>query len=291
MTAEPVERMLPLYEAKMIHHFDHRWATYDSTGGTRDLTVAEKQDAEVTVLPRYWIAESEANAVWPQPTHSWQAAWRGIARATDARSAIAALAPAWPGGGNFDMLLAASARSAALLISTLNSVAFDYVTRQKLTGMHLQFSVVRQLPVLPPAAYDVPAPWASEASLSDWVVDRVLELVYTAWDLEPFALDLYDDGPPFRWDEQRRAQLRSELDAAYFHLYGLDRDDTAYVLDTFPIVRRKDEAAHGEYRTKRLVLEAYDALAEAARAGTTYVSPLDPSPGDGPRHPAREDVA
>ncbi|MGC9332646.1 MAG: hypothetical protein ACP5JJ_00740, partial [Anaerolineae bacterium] len=68
-------------------------------------------------------------------------------------------------------------------------------------------------------------------------------------------------GPaPFVWDEQRRARLRAELDALYAHLYGLTREELAYVLDTFPIVKRKDEAQYGEYRTKRMVLEAFESL-------------------------------
>jgi hypothetical protein len=70
-----------------------------------------------------------------------------------------------------------------------------------------------------------------------------------------------------------------------FHLYGLPRDDVDYVMDTFPIVRRKDEAAYGEYRTKRLILEIYDAMAEAIRTGVPNQSVLDPEPGRGPRHP------
>jgi hypothetical protein len=92
------------------------------------------------------------------------------------------------------------------------------------------------------------------------------------------AHQLHISGAPFRWNPERRALLRAELDAAFFHLYGLSRDDADYVMDTFPIVKRKDEAAHGEYRTKRLILEAYDAMAEAIRTGTPYQTRLDPPP-------------
>jgi hypothetical protein len=107
---------------------------------------------------------------------------------------------------------------------------------------------------------------------------RVLELTYTAWDLEAFAQDCGWSGPPFRWDEERRFQLRCELDAAFFHLYGLNRDDTAYILDTFPIVKRKDEEKHGHYRTKDRILDLYDALAECQRTSKAFVSPLNPAP-------------
>jgi len=116
--------------------------------------------------------------------------------------------------------------------------------------------------------------------LRDWVLPRVLELTYTAWDLESFATDVGCDGPPFRWDAARRFLLRAELDAAFFHLYGIARDDVDYVMDTFPIVRRNDEKAHGEYRTKRVILEIYDAMSDAAQSGRPYQTRLDPPPAD-----------
>ena len=68
-------------------------------------------------------------------------------------------------------------------------------------------------------------------------------------------------------------------------LYGLDRDDAEHVLDSFFVVRKYEERDHGEFRTKRLVLAAYDAMTTAAVTGVPYSSPLDPPPGEGPRHP------
>jgi DEAD/DEAH box helicase len=152
--------------------------------------------------------------------------------------------------------------------------------------------IVEQLPILAATTTDEPLAWSRDTLLRDWVLPRVLELTYTAWDLEPFARDVGYDGPPFRWDPTRRFLLRSELDAAFFQLYDLSRDDTDYVMDTFPIVRKNDEKAHGEYRTKRLILEIYDTMAEAARTGTPYQSRLDPPPAD-PRvaHPETRPAA
>jgi hypothetical protein len=155
---------------------------------------------------------------------------------------------------------------------------------------------MKQLPVLPPVAYESKAGWEQRMKLGDWILPRVLELTYTAWDLEPFASDVGFDGPPFRWDAERRFLLRCELDAAFFHLYGLNREDTAYVMDTFPIVRKHDEKALGEYRTKRVILEIYDALAESTRTGTPYQTRLAPAPGSfrcvhKPRLPAEPRVA
>ncbi len=124
-----------------------------------------------------------------------------------------------------------------------------------------------------------------------FVLPRFLELVYTAHDMAPFARDLGDDGPPFHWDEERRAIIRAELDALFFHLYGIKRDDVDYIMETFPIVKRKDEEKYGTYRTKDLILEVYDRMADSGVSldtplidGENFTSDLTPPPGHGPRH-------
>ena len=108
----------------------------------------------------------------------------------------------------------------------------------------------------------------------------MVELVYTAWDMKPFADSLDHDGPPFSWNDERRALIRSELDALMFHLYGINRADTAYIMDTFPIVRRKDKERYGEFRTKNLVLDRYDAMTQAYEAahGTLADTPNSTTP-------------
>ena len=124
-------------------------------------------------------------------------------------------------------------------------------------------------------------------SLAEWVIPYVLELSYTSWRLRPYANEMGDDGPPFRWDPERRALLRADLDAAFLHVYGLTRPEAEHVLDSFFVVRKYEERDFGEFRTKRLVLEAYDRMA-AAIQGTARWEPLAPIPaGMGPRHQPR----
>jgi hypothetical protein len=149
---------------------------------------------------------------------------------------------------------------------------------------------MKQFPTLPPSAYDVAPAWNNAAPVVDWLIPRVLELTYNAWDLEPFARDVGHEGPPFRWDAGRRFRLRCELDAAFFHLYEVTREDVDYVMDTFPIVRRNDEKSYeGRYRTKEIILEIFDEMAEAARTSKPYQTRLSPPPAD-PRvaHPPRD---
>ena len=41
-------------------------------------------------------------------------------------------------------------------------------------------------------------------------------------------------------------------------------------MDTFPIVKRKDEAKWGDYRTKRVILDIYDRMQKAMDTGQPY---------------------
>ena len=143
-------------------------------------------------------------------------------------------------------------------MANLNSICLDFITRQKIQGANFNLFIIEQLSVIAPDDYDRPY---GDTSARYLVRDHVLRLTYTAHDMAPFARDLGYDGPPFIWDEEERRHLRARLDALYFHLYGLTREDAGYVLDTFPIVRRQDMSAFGKYRTKELVLAYMNALA------------------------------
>lgn len=280
------EKMLPLYEAKMIHQFDHRWATYDGLD-SRDVTAHEKRDAEFVSKTRYWVSDVDVSAKLEGRWQSkWLMGWRDIARSTDMRTSIGSFlgAGASPEGGTLLMLPSGTAEKAALLMAAINSFAFDYVARQKVGGTHLKFFTMKQLPVPTPEKFEVPCPWDADSLWKDWVRPRVLELMYTAWDMEPAAMDWREQGAPYTWNPDRRSQLRAELDASFFVLFGLQRADVSYILNTFPIVQRKDEAEFGEFRTKRLILEAYDAMQRATEVGIPYQTKLVPMPGEGPRH-------
>ncbi|GAB4273669.1 MAG: N-6 DNA methylase [Candidatus Promineifilaceae bacterium] len=283
---------LPLYEAKMLHQFDHRWATYEGLD-TRDATPEEKDDPAFTVLPRYWVAEEEVGGRLARRS-GWLLGFRDIARSTDERTAIFSVLPETAVGHKAPLIFIGADFEYLSYCFTANAIsfAFDYVTRQSVGGTSLSYFILKQLPVLPPQTYRQPSPWqpipnrqssiSNPQSLAAWLLPRVLELTYTAYDLRPFAQECGYHGPPFRWDEERRFLLRCELDAAYFHLYGIARDDVAYIMDTFPIVRRKDEDAYGEYRTRRVILEIYDEMGAAIQSGRPYQTRLNPPPA----HPA-----
>jgi len=285
------ERYLPLYEAKMIHQYDHRWASYDPGGAIFDVPAVDKLNARYTAMPRYWVDQFDvafqAESVLDR---GWFIGCRLIGRATDERSVVAGAYPASAVGNSLG-IFSTTARSDPVLVANFSALVLDYVARQKLGGINLNLFVTQQLPFLTPISYREPTPWCPALRLDDWINNRIDELIWTAWDAQSIADELGDDGPPFVWDEGRRQLIQAELDATFFRLYGLERDEVDHVLGTFPIVRRKDHTKYGEYRTARLILEIYDAMANAIATGVPYQTVLDPPPGNGPRHPDRERVA
>lgn len=269
------QRYVPLYEAKMIHQFDHRWAGYDAAGtGSADATPDQKRDPAWEPAPRYWVpaqdmggesgVESRLRAKgW---TRDWLMGWRDIARATDERTLISGAIPRFGCGDKYLLMMPDQSKAlSASLLANMNSLVTDFVVRQKLGGTSFKYFTMRQIPFLLPSFY-------SDVRLA-FVVPRVLELTYTSHTLASFARDLGHAGPPFPWDEARRAHLRAELDAFYARAYGLSRDDLRYVLDpteamgpsypseTFRVLKEKEIRTFGEYRTARLTLAAWDRLA------------------------------
>ena len=147
----------------------------------------------------------------------------------------------------------------------MNSIVFDFVTRQKIQGQTLNLFIVEQLPVVPPERYAAARFGAKTAE--QIIREAVLELTYTAHDMAPFARDMRHVDraghvrPPFKWDEDRRVKLRAKLDAIYFLLYGIsDRDAIRYIYSTFPIVEREETVAFGRYRSRDLSLAFVNAL-------------------------------
>jgi hypothetical protein len=264
--ANSQDGFVPLYEAKMAHQFDHRWATYEGED-VHPLSVAEKLNQNFAANPRYWIPAEELESRLREWNNKWLIGFRDVCRAGDERTAIFSILPRVAVGHKMPLIFPDSAVSNELklcLFANFNSLVLDYVTRQKIGGTSLSYFIVKQLPVLPPSAYT--------AADIDYIAPRVLELVYTAWDLKPFAEDMGYHGEPFKWDEDRRAQLRAELDAYYARLYGLTRDELRYILDpqelygedfpgeTFRVLNEKETKQFGEFRTRRLVLEKWDEM-------------------------------
>ena len=266
------EEWLPLYEGKMVQAFDHRAASVvvnpenlNRPAQPREATLAEHSDPGWSPDPQFWVAEESVKWRWPL---EWVVGFKEITAATNRRTVIASAFPRAAFGNKTPVLLplggdpvqatADYKNCAALIAANLNSLALDFVARQKIHGQTLNLFILEQLPLIGPDDYNRRF---GIKTARDLVREHLLRLTYTAHDMEPFANDLGYDGPPFEWDEEERRHLRARLDALYFLLYGVSREDAEYVLDTFPIIRRQDEAEFGRYRSRALVLAYMNALA------------------------------
>ena len=262
------ELYLPLYQGRVIHQFDHRANSIrfnpNSTHNpysSEEISDEQHQDPSFRPRPHLWAPSDAVEAIVPMP-RGWSFGFRDVARPTDARTIVASITP-WVGSDlGIRLILPTSdsfdAFAASCLLANFNSFAFDFVARQKIQGTHASWYIVEQLPVVAPDSYQR---LLGDHTAADLVRDHVLRLTYTSHDMAPFARDLGYDDDPFPWDPEHRRHLRARLDALYFHFYGLDRDATAYILSTFPIIQRQDQAQFGHYRTKSLILAYMNALA------------------------------
>jgi hypothetical protein len=286
---------LPLYEAKMLGHFDHRFSTYrDATqaqlnvGSLPRPTAEQHDDPNMEPLARYWVGRPKvSDALDGKWEREWLLGWRDIARASDMRTFVPSVLPASAVGHKFPLAFPEDPRHGALLHAIWSTMIFDYVARQKISGTGMTYFIVKQIACPTPDTFAQPAGWQTGYTLAEWVIPYAHELSYTSWRLQPYAQEMGDDGPPFRWNPERRSLLRADLDAAMLHVYGLTRQEAEHVLDSFPVVRKYEERDHGEYQTRRLVLDAYDRMATATAHGGSGWTPLAELPaGQGPRHPA-----
>ena len=284
---------VPLYEAKMLSHYDHRFSTYRgatqaqlNVGSLPRPTDEQHDNPHLESLARYWVERPRvAEYLRRDWDRDWLFGWRDIARSSDSRTMAPSVLPYSAIAGGFPLAILKDPSNVPLLQATWTTLAFDYIVRQKNAGTHLNMTLMRQFACPAPGVFGQSAPWLQSVKLAAWVRPYVLELAYTSWRVKPYARDMHDDGPPFRWAPERRALLRADLDAAFLHLYGLTRDEAEHILDSFPIVRRYEERDLGEYRSRRLVLDAYDRMAEAiANGGTGWIPLADPPAGHGPRH-------
>lgn len=268
-------RMLPLYEGKMGNIYDHRAANFVGTGDT-DIVPNVDHSPSAVVQPRYWVrpdvaAERQSRRAWG--TETGMLGFRRVARNTDERTCIATVIPWGPASYGWIISSGPDAQGLSFLCAQYDSFVFDFVLRQFLSQPSIPQSTFEQLPTLTSTSV-ADARWLGPDPYR-WVTSRAVRLIATAQEMEALGRECSSAFDSYPWDPELREGLRTELDAAFFCLYGVARDDVDYIMETFPIVKRKDVAAHGEYRTKRMILEIFDAMAEAEATGLPYASPFD----------------
>jgi hypothetical protein len=182
------------------------------------------------------------------------------------RTMIASLAPAVAFGNKIPLLqpnqddekgLTNYRNQAPLLLANLNAFAFDFIVRQKLHGQTLNLYILEQLPFISPEVFEQKI---GGQKIADFIREQVLHLTYTAVDMRPFAIDMGYEGEPFVWDEDDRRHRMARLDALFFYLYQLDKNEARYILEQFPIVRANDEKVFGRYLTSELILGYMNAI-------------------------------
>jgi hypothetical protein len=261
------KRYVPLYEAKMLGIYNHRFADYKTRTEGRGhrvlprLGIERLENPKEEAVPYYWVPfDSVPNSV------VIASSILGICRATTAttkRTCVATLSPPYGYGDKQTLLFTKQNQKLQnCFYANLNSIVFDYVVRTKLAYLTLSQFILKQLPVLPFSAY-------SNKEIEQ-ISDAVLELTYTSHSMESFAIDLGYSGAPFKFDFIRRFEIQCYLDALFAKKYGLTRLELEFVLDpvtakgpdypseTFRVLKESEIKEFGEYRTRTRILHYFD---------------------------------
>ena len=286
------ETYVPLYEGKMIWHYNHHYGSWPIEG-ERPNSIKMPSETELAnpdscIMPWYWVPlsavndrlvkyDKDGNIVW-EWKHKWMLGYRCVARSVDIRTFICSPIPNAIGVGHSATLLYAERGTmpVASLCAMMSSLTFDFAVRQKVGGINMSTFFVKQFPVLTPDQIPSAMQWQ--------IVKRVAELCYFNHDMDGWASELWDEmneeqraelpqlgtQQPWIYNPERRAILQAELDAIFAHLYGLNTEDLRYILDpedvcgkgcineTFRVLKDNEIRQYGEYRTKRLVLEVWN---------------------------------
>lgn len=266
---EPFAGCVPLYEGKLIHQFDDRYATYEVNKkgvlAERDVLPSEKTE-DYAITPRYWVNSSDVQKVWKEKGYDKPRVlgFRDIASATNERTLIVtALTSKYGYGNTLPLIIPDSSiaiEDSICLIGILNSLVVDYCVRLKVNGAHINLYIIKQIPV-------INNKYLTEADRK-FIVPRVSKLICgsaeicRAWEVSKKDMNSVN----------QRLSIRCEVDAYIAQRYGLTRKDLEFILDpseaetedypsvTFPGLKKKEMKLYGEFRTRRLVLEAFDKL-------------------------------
>ncbi len=255
----------PLYEAKLINQFNHRYSTFEGVsqeeaenGNSVRLSPEELDQIDLLALPRYWLPDTKYQ---DKNGEDWHLAVRDITNATNERTVIASIIPSVATGETLKQISGQSAEESLLLLACLNSFTLDFTARQKVGGTHLSHFILRQLPIPSPDRFDRVK--LDGEPIRDAILERSIRLMYTAHDLDPFAEAAGEGRGPFTFtgDTQPRKEIRMELEALICHVYELSKEDFDQLFDSFEQIRDRDIKEYGRYQTRETIKQKYEEFA------------------------------
>ncbi|KKN04558.1 hypothetical protein LCGC14_1096230 [marine sediment metagenome] len=256
-------QFFPLYEAKLINQYDHHFGTFQDVsekdlknGKCRSLTEDELKNIDLAITPRYWVNESDLKkkiSLNDAEIKDFLIVYRCIARAVDARTMISTIIPYTACGHSLQILIIRGKIDPKLLcafMANLNSIVLDFVIRNKISGANISNFVIEQIPVFTPESYNT--------RVLGLIYKRVLKLLYNSNILKSFAKFMSYEKEPFEWKFEDRELIQAELDAIFALLYNISKNELKYILNSFFVLEKKEMGKYNEFRTKRLILEAYN---------------------------------
>lgn len=252
----------------MVQMYDHRAASIDikaenwlRQGQTISTSLVQHQNPEYVIEPRWWAESKEIKESIIEYNAKALLTFKNVTSPTNTRTMIASFIPVSGVINSAPIILFKDIQNENLqscLLANLNSFALDYVVRQKIGNVNLNFFIIEQLPMFHPDYYEKICPWDKKQSLENWISERVLKLTCVSNDMIPLAEKVRLKPKVWKWRPEERVELMAQIDAAYFILYGIDRKDVEYILSTFSGTNEIDQDLFDGLSTTNRILKHYD---------------------------------
>jgi hypothetical protein len=258
---------LALYEGRMIDQYDHRAKAWRSGRGRAAVWKALRFGTpDKVIAPQWRVPRRNIPRKLGDRTDLYRIGFGDVTAPRNERSLIAALIPpgticghkvptiVFPDGWEWCYML---------WLAVANSFSLDFLLRKKI-ALTVSYTVLDSMPF---ARLPIEHPTSSRLG------PLALKLTCTAPEMADYwnSMAAYDwcepipagTTPPGLTDEDARASAKAEIDAIVARdIFGLSTDELDAILDTFPVLRRREERTLGEFRTKRRVLDHFERLAE-----------------------------
>ncbi|KKM97084.1 hypothetical protein LCGC14_1171620, partial [marine sediment metagenome] len=256
------EIFLPIYSGSAIWYYDHRFndvfSKKDKSKRQKSypvrLSLEKHKDPYYFHKPMYWLREIDSINKYPDKWEkNWFLCYRAIGGTSNQRTLAITVMPKYPAIHTLIIIYFKQYRKEIIcFLANSASIICDYIVRNKITGTSISQFLIEQLPIFSFNIYS--------DKLFKQIRKRIIKLVFTTWDMKDFALDfkMADNLKPYEWNEDLRFQLITELDAIFAMMYGFSYLEVEYIVNSFKVLRDIEIKDFGEFRTKKLILDAYN---------------------------------
>lgn len=241
ITTTDSDNVLPIYEGKFLEQYDARFSTFAGLSKEKkyaskasSIKIIEKTGYKPIPESRYFAKKNLWEKYKKQYSQDFSLCWRSLTSPTNTRTMIAMILPTCPTCQSIQMLQTESDKELLILLGLFNSLPFDYFVRLKMPGIDLTASVIKQIPVPKPQAYEeIFQYYGRNESLQKHILSGVYHLISDESMLSLLTNRTRELIYPID-NSFTKNEVKNNLDKMFAQAYRISDSDYSKIKSTFP---------------------------------------------------------